>query len=111
MRHQQDRHAALLGQFAQQPHHLAAALPSFLALEHHGLDLPFFRELVTGLPPDYMEDGYVAVPDAPGLGVEIDEEALRGQLRKGGELFGPTDEWNHTRVGFDRVPHDVHGGD
>ena len=34
--------------------HLGAAIASLVAVEHHGLDLPFFRELVTGLDADYM---------------------------------------------------------
>lgn len=85
--------------------HLGAALANLVALEHHGLDLPFFRDLVTGLGPDYMADGYVAVPDAPGLGVELNEEAIRAQLRPGSAYFAPTDEWDRLRVGFDRVPH------
>ena len=29
--------------------HLGAAIASLVAVEHHGLDLPFFRDLVTGL--------------------------------------------------------------
>ena len=51
--------------------HCAAAIPSFVALEHHGLDLPFWEGLVTGLPTDYIEGGYVAVPEKPGLGVDL----------------------------------------
>jgi L-alanine-DL-glutamate epimerase-like enolase superfamily enzyme len=35
--------------------HTAAAISSFVALEHHGLDLPFWSSLVTGLPENYME--------------------------------------------------------
>jgi len=51
--------------------HCAAAIPSFVSLEHHGLDLPFWESLVTGLPANYMADGYVTVPDKPGLGVTV----------------------------------------
>jgi L-alanine-DL-glutamate epimerase-like enolase superfamily enzyme len=86
--------------------HLGAAIASLVAVEHHGLDLPFFRELVTGLDPDYMQDGYVTVPDAPGLGVEIDEAAIRRQLREGGDYFADTSEWNRNRVGPEWAPHD-----
>ncbi|GHA34826.1 hypothetical protein GCM10007989_33410 [Devosia pacifica] len=91
--------------------HLGASIASLVALEHHGLDLPFFRQLVTGLDEDYMADGYVTVPDSPGLGIDLNEEVIRENLRKGQEYFADTSEWNHTRVGFDRVPHDVHGED
>jgi L-alanine-DL-glutamate epimerase-like enolase superfamily enzyme len=80
--------------------HCAAAIPSFLALEHHGLDLPFWESLVTGLPADYMSDGYVTVPDRPGLGVDLNLEAIEANLRTPGTLFLPTDAWNTPKLGF-----------
>jgi len=80
--------------------HCAAAIPSFVALEHHGLDLPFWESLVTGLPMDYMADGYVTVPDTPGLGVDLNEEAIEANLRTPGTMFLPTDEWNTPKLGF-----------
>jgi L-alanine-DL-glutamate epimerase-like enolase superfamily enzyme len=79
--------------------HVAAAIPSFVALEHHGLDLPFWRELVTGLPEDYLEEGYVRVPELPGLGVDLNYEAIEANLRVPG-LFAPTEEWNAPKLGF-----------
>jgi L-alanine-DL-glutamate epimerase-like enolase superfamily enzyme len=79
--------------------HCAAAIPSFVALEHHGFDLPFWSSLVKGLPEPLMEDGYVAVPEAPGLGVDLDYEGIEANLRFPG-LFEPTDEWNTPKLGF-----------
>jgi L-alanine-DL-glutamate epimerase-like enolase superfamily enzyme len=79
--------------------HCAAAIPSFIALEHHGLDLPFWKGLVTGLPEPLIEDGYVGVPDKPGLGVDLDLDGIRENLRSG-DLFEPTDEWNMPKLGF-----------
>lgn len=79
--------------------HTAAAIPSFVALEHHGLDLPFWESLVTGLPDDYIEDGYVRVPEKPGLGVDLNYEAIEANLRRPG-LFEPTEEWNTPKLGF-----------
>ena len=79
--------------------HCAAAIPSFVALEHHGLDLPFWEGLVTGLPADYIEDGYVAVPEKPGLGVDLNYEGSEANLRFPG-LFEPTDEWNNPKLDF-----------
>jgi L-alanine-DL-glutamate epimerase-like enolase superfamily enzyme len=79
--------------------HCAAAIPSFVALEHHGLDLPFWEDLVTGLPDNYIEDGYVAVPEKPGLGVDLNYEGIEANLRFPG-LFEPTDEWNNPKLGF-----------
>jgi L-alanine-DL-glutamate epimerase-like enolase superfamily enzyme len=80
--------------------HTAAAISSFLACEHHGLDLPFWESLVTGLPKDYMSDGYVTVPDAPGLGVDLNLEAIEENLRTPGTMFLATDEWNTPKLGF-----------
>lgn len=79
--------------------HTAAAIPSFIALEHHAFDLPFWPTLVTGMPEKYMVDGYVEVPDKPGLGVDLNYEGIEANLRFPG-LFEPTDEWNTPKLGF-----------
>lgn len=80
--------------------HCAAAIPSFVALEHHGLDLPFWPNLVTGLPDHYLDGGYVEVPDRPGLGVDLNYEGIEAELRTPGEMFLPTEEWNTPKLGF-----------
>jgi L-alanine-DL-glutamate epimerase-like enolase superfamily enzyme len=80
--------------------HTAAAIPSFIALEHHGLDLPFWKGLVHGLPEPLMEGGYVGVPEKPGLGVDLDLEGIRANLRPPNGLFDSTDEWNTPKLGF-----------
>jgi len=79
--------------------HCAAAIPSFIALENHALDLPFWKDLVTGLPENLIEDGYVRVPEKPGLGVDLNYEEIEKNLRFPG-LFEPTDEWNTPKLGF-----------
>ena len=80
--------------------HTAAAISSFIACEHHGLDLPFLESLVTGMDPDYMADGYVKVPEKPGLGIDINLEAIEANLRTPETMFLPTDEWNTPKLGF-----------
>jgi L-alanine-DL-glutamate epimerase-like enolase superfamily enzyme len=62
--------------------HIAAATNNFLALEHHAADIPFWSDLVTGLPNPLVEDdGHIAVPDKPGLGFDdINEELFREHL-------------------------------
>lgn len=80
--------------------HCAASLSSFVALEHHGLDLPFWEGLVTGLPDPLLEEGYVAVPDRPGLGVDLNLEAIRENLREPSGLFEPTPGWDTPKLGF-----------
>jgi len=79
--------------------HCAAAIPSFIALENHALDLPFWKDLVTGLPENLIEDGYVRVPENPGLGVDLNLEGIEKNLRFPG-LFESTDEWNTPKLGF-----------
>lgn len=80
--------------------HCAAAINSFMAVEHHGLDLPFWESLVTGLDPNYMADGYVKVPELPGLGVDLNYEAIEANLRTPGTMFLSTEEWNTPKLGF-----------
>jgi L-alanine-DL-glutamate epimerase-like enolase superfamily enzyme len=77
--------------------HAAAATENFVALEHHSVDRPWWEDLVTGLDKPLVEDGHVVVPEKPGVGVELNEEAVREHLRRGEELFAPTDEWNERR--------------
>ena len=79
--------------------HCAAAIPSFMVLEHHALDLPFWKDLVTGLPENLIEEGYVRVPEKPGLGVDLNYEGIEENLRFPG-LFEPTEEWNTPKLAF-----------
>jgi L-alanine-DL-glutamate epimerase-like enolase superfamily enzyme len=68
--------------------HIAAATENFLALEHHAADLPWWSDLVTGLPRPLIEDGYITVPDAPGLGFgDINEELLKEHLDPADPVF------------------------
>ncbi len=80
--------------------HCAAAMSNFVALEHHGLDLPFWGSLVTGMADNYMADGYAAVPDKPGLGIDLNLPAIEANLRTPGTMFAATDDWNTPKLGF-----------
>ena len=62
--------------------------------------MPFWSSLVTGLPDDYMAGGYTTVPDKPGLGVDLNLEAITANLRTPGTLFLPTAAWNTPKLGF-----------
>jgi L-alanine-DL-glutamate epimerase-like enolase superfamily enzyme len=80
--------------------HIAAATSNFLALEHHAADLPWWSDLVTGLPRPLIEsDGHIAVPDGPGLGFEgLNEDVCREHLDPADPVFfEPTDTWNAER--------------
>jgi L-alanine-DL-glutamate epimerase-like enolase superfamily enzyme len=77
--------------------HTAAATENFVALEHHSVDNPWWEDLVTGIDKPFVREGYVEVPDRPGVGLELNEEVVKEHLQKGEELFAPTEEWNARR--------------
>ena len=66
--------------------HLGAATPNLLALEWHAASVPFFDALIKGGEGPLIRDGRIAVPDRPGLGIEIDEDVAY-KYRKPGEGF------------------------
>jgi len=77
--------------------HCAAATQNVIALEHHGIDVPWWEDLVIGPEKPLVKAGFVAVPDRPGLGIELNEEVIRAHLVPGQSYFAPTDEWNRDR--------------
>lgn len=66
--------------------HLCAATPNLLALEWHAASVPFFDSLVKNSQGPMIREGRIRVPDAPGIGVEIDED-VAWKYRKAGEAF------------------------
>lgn len=81
--------------------HCAAATENFLALEMHSVDLPWWDGLIDGVSKPVLDNGFVTVPDGPGLGIELNEEAVREHLAQNEQfdiypkgVFEPTDEWN-----------------
>jgi gluconate/galactonate dehydratase len=84
--------------------HAAAASENFLALEYHSVDVPWWDDLVNGLPKPIVKDGYIQVPNGPGLGIEsLNEEVIAEHINP--EVPGhwePTDAWNgdwsHDRI-------------
>jgi L-alanine-DL-glutamate epimerase-like enolase superfamily enzyme len=77
--------------------HAAAATQNFVALEHHSVDKDWWEDLVTGIEKPIVQNGYVNVPEKPGVGVELNEEAVKQHLAKGEKLFAPTEEWNDIK--------------
>lgn len=67
--------------------HVCASIPNFLVIEWHWVDRPHWHDLVLSDPP-LIQNGYIAMPDGPGLGVELNEEAARKHLRPGTTFFG-----------------------
>jgi L-alanine-DL-glutamate epimerase-like enolase superfamily enzyme len=80
--------------------HCAAATENFLVLENHSVDLPWWDDLVEGLPRPLIQNGYVQVPDTPGLGfIDIQEDVFREHMdptRPDG-FFESTSIWDDER--------------
>ncbi|MGA8599525.1 MAG: mandelate racemase/muconate lactonizing enzyme family protein [Bryobacteraceae bacterium] len=74
--------------------HCAAATENFLACENHSLDVPWWQDLVEGVDKPIIDKGYIAVPDKPGLGVTLNEEAVKEHLAPGSGFFEPTPQWD-----------------
>ncbi len=72
---------------------LDACIPNFLVQEHPGnpddsdLGVGYIKE------PFVIKDGYIDVPTKPGLGVELDEEALKDKIYDG--------KWTTPRLYFE----------
>lgn len=75
--------------------HMAAALKDVLAVEFHSVDHPEWYDLVK--PAIRIEDGFMAVPDTPGLGIESLNEDLIAQFRKADcdEPWADTSAWDN----------------
>ncbi|MDD4817006.1 MAG: mandelate racemase/muconate lactonizing enzyme family protein [Victivallaceae bacterium] len=56
--------------------HAAAATRNFMALEVHSVDVPWWENIVKGVPVPLIKDGYIEVPNKPGLGIDELNEAL-----------------------------------
>ncbi len=80
--------------------HAAAATQNFLVLENHSADIPAWSDLVDGLPKPIVQDGYITVPETPGLGfTDLNLEACEPFLHPDDRgVFEPTDEWSKERA-------------
>jgi L-alanine-DL-glutamate epimerase-like enolase superfamily enzyme len=67
--------------------HFCAATPNFLALEYHASDVPFWEDLLEGGNRPLIEDGYISVPEKPGLGVTLNEDVARKYARHNEPFF------------------------
>jgi L-alanine-DL-glutamate epimerase-like enolase superfamily enzyme len=84
--------------------HCAAATENFLVMEHHNVDDAWYDDLVVGVPKPLMDqEGFIPVPDGPGLGIELHEDAVKRSMKDPAkEYFAPTPEWNDERS-WDRL--------
>ena len=76
--------------------HVAAATRNFMSLEVHSVDVPWWDSLVNGLPKPLVNNGYIDVPNAPGLGIEsLNEDLIREKLHPDfPEAWADTSEWD-----------------
>ena len=89
--------------------HCAAATEGFIALEMHSVDNPWWDDLVNFETEKIINNGFVKVPESPGLGITLNEDAVEKHLNVkpggwGGQgesmdiypkgAFEPTDEWD-----------------
>lgn len=79
--------------------HCAAATDNFLVLENHSVDVPWWSDLVEGVEKPIVNNGFITVPDKPGLGVTLNDEVMKQHLAEPG-YFEPTPQWDKesTRV-------------
>lgn len=84
--------------------HSAAATENFLVCENHSVDVPWWDHIAVGTPAKIVQEGYIAVPDKPGLGIDdLNDEVLAEHLHPDfPELWAPTEswdrEWSHDRL-------------
>jgi len=78
-------------------YHCAATFTNFLAMENHALDMPWWQDLVSGVKKPIIDHGYVAVPETPGLGIELNDDVVKAHLRRPG-YFEPTPMFNDRIV-------------
>ena len=56
--------------------HVCASVPNFLVLEYHWLYRPYWISIIKE-KTDIIKAGYITLPDAPGIGVTLDEDVAR----------------------------------
>ena len=64
--------------------HVGAAIPNSLAVEYHSYELGWWDDLVE---ESVIEDGYIEVPERPGLGVTLDMDTVEAHMVDGEEVF------------------------
>ena len=76
--------------------HSVAATENFLALEYHSVDVDWWDDIASGLPKPLVKNGFIEVPDAPGLGIEaLNDEIIAEHLHPDiPGMWEATDSWN-----------------
>ena len=84
--------------------HSAAATENFYVLENHSVDVAWWNDIVTGHKKPLVENGFIRVPDTPGLGAEdYNDEVIREHLHPDyPELWTETSRWDNV-YSHDRI--------
>ncbi|MEX0601433.1 MAG: mandelate racemase/muconate lactonizing enzyme family protein [Rhodothermales bacterium] len=82
--------------------HAAAATQNFNTLEHHSVENDAWYSLIDEDRSFVFDGGYTPVPDGPGLGFDLNLEAVESLLIDGAGMFEPTPEWDAIRS-WDRL--------
>lgn len=81
----------------------AAATENFIALEHHFTDVPFWNDFIDSGSKPIIQNGYITVPNAPGLGFTLNEDAVKEHLIPEDQgFFEPTSQWDRE-LSWDRL--------
>ena len=77
--------------------HVGVATENFYVLENHSIDVPWWSDMVTGLPKPLIQDGFITVPDKPGLGIDdLVDDVIREHLDPNEPgLWESTDQFNN----------------
>ncbi len=68
--------------------HVCAAVSNFAVLEWHAIDMPHWADFVSYSGGGIISDGHIQLTEAPGLGLELnDDAALEHRHEKGGIPF------------------------
>jgi L-alanine-DL-glutamate epimerase-like enolase superfamily enzyme len=80
--------------------HGIAATENFIAYEWHQPEMPWYKDVCDVWP--LVKNGYIDVPTKPGMGIKVNEEALRPLCSQGEFFTDPTSQWDH-QLGWDRI--------
>jgi L-alanine-DL-glutamate epimerase-like enolase superfamily enzyme len=78
--------------------HSVAATENFLALEFHSNDVPWWDDIIVSkIPKPLIQDGYIKVPDLPGLGIdELNDDVIREHLHPDyPDMWESTERWDN----------------
>jgi len=68
--------------------HVCAAARSFVALESDSIEIPWWKDMIVNDGGKFYPGGYLALPNKPGIGIELNEEVCKRHLAPGSAWFG-----------------------